>query len=81
MVLFCLLIPVHAFALPLYATLAKLGQNPVAQHDSCGSCPLTVELGKIVLAEFGYGEVIRPCVPSRLIGSTSPTRAAWSHSF
>lgn len=31
------------------------GQSAVAQYDGYGSCPLTVERGKIVLAEFGYG--------------------------
>ena len=29
------------------------GRAPVAQYDGYGSCPLTVERGKIVLAEFG----------------------------
>ncbi|MFX4221905.1 MAG: hypothetical protein ACMVO3_13515 [Thalassobaculum sp.] len=27
----------------------------MAHYDGYGSCPLTVERGKIVLAEFGYG--------------------------
>jgi hypothetical protein len=27
----------------------------IAHYDGYGSCPLTVERGKIVLAEFGYG--------------------------
>src|SRR3546814_1811694 len=31
------------------------GGDPVAGYDGYGSCPLTVERGKIVLAEFGYG--------------------------
>jgi len=32
------------------------GRGPVSQYDGYGSCPLTVERGKMVLAEFGYGE-------------------------
>ncbi|MGB0904742.1 MAG: TIGR01244 family sulfur transferase, partial [Mangrovicoccus sp.] len=32
-----------------------LGSSPVGIYDGYGSCPLTVERGKIVLAEFGYG--------------------------
>ncbi|MDJ0639843.1 MAG: TIGR01244 family sulfur transferase, partial [Paracoccaceae bacterium] len=31
------------------------GHSAVSQYDGYGSCPLTVERGKIVLAEFGYG--------------------------
>src|SRR3546814_15282046 len=31
------------------------GREPLADYDGYGSCPLTVEQGKIVLAEFGYG--------------------------
>ncbi len=53
------------------------GQSAVAQYDGYGSCPLTVERGKIVLAEFGYGGVLKPSFPSWLIDGTKPTRAAW----
>lgn len=53
------------------------GREPVAQYDGYGSCPLTVERGKIVLAEFGYGGVLKPSFPSWLIDGTKPTRAAW----
>jgi sulfide:quinone oxidoreductase len=31
------------------------GSSPVAQYNGYGSCPLTVERGKIVLAKFKYG--------------------------
>jgi hypothetical protein len=31
-----------------------------AQYDGYGSCPLTVERGKIVLAEFAYGGKLAP---------------------
>ncbi|MGM0660650.1 MAG: hypothetical protein ACQEUH_05680, partial [Pseudomonadota bacterium] len=33
-------------------------------------CPLTVERGKIVLAEFGYGGVMQPSFPKFLIDGT-----------
>lgn len=53
------------------------GHSPVAQYDGYGSCPLTVERGKIVLAEFGYGGVLRPSFPKLLLDGTKPSRAAW----
>lgn len=53
------------------------GHAPVAQYDGYGSCPLTVERGKIVLAEFGYGGTLLPSFPKWLIDGTKPTRAAW----
>lgn len=53
------------------------GRSPGAQYDGYGSCPLTVERGKIVLAEFGYGGVLKPSFPSFIIDGTQPSRAAW----
>lgn len=53
------------------------GRSAVAQYDGYGSCPLTVERGKIVLAEFGYGGVMKPSFPSFLIDGTKPSWAAW----
>ncbi|MDK3016664.1 bifunctional protein tyrosine phosphatase family protein/NAD(P)/FAD-dependent oxidoreductase [Pseudodonghicola flavimaris] len=53
------------------------GRSPVAQYDGYGSCPLTVERGKIVLAEFGYGGALKPSFPKWLVDGTKPTRAAW----
>jgi sulfide:quinone oxidoreductase len=53
------------------------GRSAVAQYDGYGSCPLTVERGKIVLAEFGYGGVLKPSFPCWLIDGTRPSRAAW----
>lgn len=46
-------------------------------YDGYGSCPLTVERGKIVLAEFGYGGKILPTFPTWMIQGAQPTRAAW----
>lgn len=53
------------------------GGEPTAGYDGYGSCPLTVEKGKILLAEFGYGGVLQPSFPSWLIDGTKPSRLAW----
>jgi sulfide:quinone oxidoreductase len=53
------------------------GRSPTAIYNGYGSCPLTVERGKIVLAEFGYGGTLLPSFPKWLIDGTKPTRAAW----
>lgn len=46
-------------------------------YDGYGSCPLTVERGKIVLAEFCYGGKLAPTFPSYIIDGMQPSRAAW----
>ena len=48
-----------------------------AHYDGYGSCPLTVENGKIVLAEFLYGGKVAPTFPRWLIDGTKPSRLAW----
>jgi len=48
-----------------------------AIYDGYGSCPLTVERGKIVLAEFGYGGKLLPSFPSWFIEGTRPSSLAW----
>ena len=53
------------------------GEEPVAGYDGYGSCPLTVEKGKIVLAEFGYGGKVMPSFPKWLIDGTRPARLSW----
>ncbi|WP_412507955.1 TIGR01244 family sulfur transferase [Roseovarius sp. SYSU LYC5161] len=53
------------------------GRAPHAQYDGYGSCPLTVERGKIVLAEFGYGGTLKPSFPKFLLDGTKATRSAW----
>jgi sulfide:quinone oxidoreductase len=53
------------------------GASPVGQYNGYGSCPLTVERGKIVLAEFGYGGTMLPSFPKFVIDGTKPSRAAW----
>ena len=53
------------------------GRSAPAAYDGYGSCPLTVERGKIVLAEFGYGGKLLPSFPSWALDGTRPSRAAW----
>ena len=53
------------------------GRSPSSIYNGYGSCPLTVERGKIVLAEFGYGGALLPSFPRFVIDGTRPSRAAW----
>ena len=53
------------------------GKEPIVAYDGYGSCPLTVERGKIVLAEFGYGGKLLPSFPKWLIDGTRPSTLAW----
>lgn len=46
-------------------------------YDGYGSCPLTVERGKIVLAEFTYGGTLAPSFPKWLNDGTKPTAFSW----
>jgi sulfide:quinone oxidoreductase len=58
--------------------LAALGKlKGAAVYDGYGSCPLTVERGKIVMAEFLYGGKLAPTFPLWMIEGTRPSRAAW----
>ncbi|GJM12993.1 MAG: hypothetical protein DHS20C12_13960 [Pseudohongiella sp.] len=58
--------------------IATLNDKPMrAGYDGYGSCPLTVEKGKIVLAEFGYGGKVIPTFPTWMLKGTTATRAAW----
>ena len=58
--------------------LADRGQfSDMAHYDGYGSCPLTVERGKIVLAEFLYGGKVAPSFPAFVNDGTKPSRAAW----
>ncbi len=49
----------------------------LAAYDGYGSCPLTVERGKIVLAEFTYGGKVAPSFPKWFIDGTRPSALAW----
>ncbi len=48
-----------------------------ALYNGYGSCPLTVERGKVVLAEFGYGGKILHSMPTWIINGKRPSRLAW----
>tara|TARA_R110000824_G_scaffold318073_1_gene505187 strand:+ start:4595 stop:6277 length:1683 start_codon:yes stop_codon:yes gene_type:complete len=52
-------------------------QKPNTSYNGYGSCPLTVENGKIVLAEFGYDGKLLPTFPRFLLEGTKATKAAW----
>ncbi|QJI28495.1 NAD(P)/FAD-dependent oxidoreductase [Pseudomonas sp. ADAK18] len=55
--------------------LALRKQAPMLlKYDGYGSCPLTVEKGKVVLAEFGYGGKLLPTFP---LDPTVARRSAW----
>ena len=56
---------------------ALQGTGAAAAYDGYGSCPLTVERGRIVLAEFGYGGTLLPTFPKWLLDGTRPSRLAW----
>jgi len=49
-------------------------QNAYAGY---GACPLTVERGRVVLAEFGYDGVLQPTLPLALIDGRKPTWFGW----
>lgn len=53
------------------------GSDQFFSYDGYGSCPLTVERGKIVLAEFGYGGKLLPSFPSWMLDGQQPSRLAW----
>ncbi|TDR50355.1 sulfide:quinone oxidoreductase [Halomonas ventosae] len=58
--------------------LATLDATPLsAAYLGYGSCPLTVERGRIVLAEFGYGGALQPTFPRWVNEGTRATRRAW----
>ena len=52
----------------------RAGLSLPTQYDGYGSCPLTVEKGKVILAEFGFGGKL---MPSFWWDSTKPRRLAW----
>lgn len=51
-----------------------VGRAPRAAYDGYGSCPLTVERGKVILAEFGYCGKLLPSLPW---DPRVPRRLAW----
>ena len=49
------------------------GQGPRALYDGYGGCPLIVERGRVVMAEFGYGGKLMPTFP------LDPAKPRWSY--
>lgn len=46
-------------------------------YSGYGACPLTVERGKVVLAEFGYAGVLKPTFPSWVNNAMRASKFAW----
>jgi len=58
--------------------LADISRKPAQfQYDGYGACPLTVENGRVVMAEFGYGGKLAPSLPNWLMQGTRPTWIGW----
>lgn len=55
----------------------RSAESAALHYNGYGSCPLTVESGKIVLAEFGYGGKLLPSFPKAILNGQKPTRLAW----
>ena len=53
---------------------AREGREMATLYDGYGSCPLTVEKGKVILAEFGFGGKLLPTFP---LDPTVPRYLAW----
>jgi len=53
---------------------ARQQQALPLKYDGYGSCPLTVEKGKVILAEFGYGGKL---LPTFALDPTVARRSAW----
>ena len=52
----------------------RKGHPLPSRYDGYGSCPLTVEKGKVILAEFGYGGKLLPTFP---FDPKVPRKSAW----
>ena len=55
----------------------QAGAEASEKYDGYGSCPLTVERGKVVLAEFCYGGRVAPSFPSWVNNGAKSTKFAW----
>ncbi|MGZ0019374.1 TIGR01244 family sulfur transferase [Nitrosomonas sp. wSCUT-2] len=53
---------------------AKEDRELTAFYDGYGACPLTVEYGKVLLAEFGFGGKLLPTFP---LDPTIPSKFYW----
>ena len=55
----------------------RAGKEAATKYDGYGACPLTVEHGKAVLAEFGYGGKLLPTF-GWLNNAVKATRIGWA---
>lgn len=55
-------------------TAVMQGRQPSAKYDGYSSCPLTTEIGKVMLAEFGYDGKLMPTFP---LDPAVPRRSMW----
>jgi len=56
------------------AKTAAAARKQINSYDGYGACPLTVENGKVILAEFGFGGKL---LPTFSLSPTVPSRFAW----
>ncbi|PZQ12398.1 MAG: TIGR01244 family phosphatase [Ancylobacter novellus] len=61
----------------LLRDMGAISMSETAVYNGYGSCPLTVERGKVILAEFGYGGKRIPSFPKWFIDDLKPSKAAW----
>lgn len=55
--------------------LSAMTQKPIAAHyDGYSSCPLVTEVGKVILAEFGYDGKLLPSFP---VNPAKERRSMW----
>ncbi|MEY2781598.1 MAG: hypothetical protein RL307_1302, partial [Pseudomonadota bacterium] len=58
--------------------LEALGRRKgISKYNGYGSCPFTVERGKVVLAEFTYNGKLAPTFPTWLFDGRQASRLAW----
>jgi sulfide:quinone oxidoreductase len=50
------------------------GEQPLLRYDGYSSCPLVTDVGKVILAEFGYDGKLMPSFP---IDPTKERRSMW----
>lgn len=50
------------------------GNKPEAKYDGYSSCPIVTEVGKVMLAEFGYDSVVMPTFP---VNPAVPRKSMW----
>lgn len=64
----------HGIPVRVLVTQGTAAGCGIVTHDRYGSCPLTVEQGKIVLVQSGYGSRLLPGFPKYFIDGQRPSR-------